>query len=514
MAFAMISCFVYKINWGVRRNLDSLAFSWEQRKAIDIADYSKGNGYSKGDLTDAGTPIILYGRLYTKYQFAISEVDTFTVPRNGAVYSQGNEVIVPASGETADDIARASAVEKSGVLLGGDLNILRPFDFINPLFLALAISNGEPQKELAKKAQGKSVVHIHNTDIQEVTIAYPSRTEQDRIVSVFRQLDNLITLHQRKHYLILEDIMLNNINKMDLFYDYYAQWITVYKEGAIRKVTMDKYLLTQSWIKQLAPELRVCELSRITYQKLLNDYAKSHERQTTMDFHHQLKGAVLDAVDEGLIERDPTRKAIIKGKKPRHKKIKYLNQFELHKLLSNLDLGQEINWDWFILLVAKTGMRFSEALAITPKDFDFSKQSLSINKTWDYKGEGGFMPTKNQSSIRKIQIDWQLIIQFSTLVKDLPEDEPIFVSGKVYNSTVNDILERHCKKAEIPVISIHGLRHTHASLLLFAGVSIASVAQRLGHSSMTTTQKTYLHIIQELENKDVDLVMRSLSSLN
>ena len=171
---------------------------WEQRKAIDIADYSKGNGYSKGDLTDAGTPIILYGRLYTKYQFAISEVDTFAVPRNGAVYSQGNEVIVPASGETAEDIARASAVEKSGVLLGGDLNILRPFDFINPLFLALAISNGEPQKELAKKAQGKSVVHIHNTDIQEVTIAYPSRTEQERIVSVFRQLDHLITLHQRK----------------------------------------------------------------------------------------------------------------------------------------------------------------------------------------------------------------------------------------------------------------------------------------------------------------------------
>jgi len=182
----------------ISMNFTASTFSWEQRKAIDIADYSKGNGYSKGDLTDAGTPIILYGRLYTKYQFAISEVDTFAVPRNGAVYSQGNEVIVPASGETAEDIARASAVEKSGVMLGGDLNILRPFDFISPLFLALTISNGEPQKELAKKAQGKSVVHIHNTDIQEVTIAYPSRTEQDRIVSVFRQLDNLITLHQRE----------------------------------------------------------------------------------------------------------------------------------------------------------------------------------------------------------------------------------------------------------------------------------------------------------------------------
>ena len=200
-------------------NKKRITSSWEQRKAIDIADYSKGNGYSKGDLTDAGTPIILYGRLYTKYQFAISEVDTFAVPRNGAVYSQGNEVIVPASGETAEDIARASAVEKSGVLLGGDLNILRPFDFINPLFLALAISNGEPQKELAKKAQGKSVVHIHNTDIQEVTIAYPSRTEQDRIVSVFRQLDHLITLHQRKPFLMkwrTSDANRNQTNRLVL----------------------------------------------------------------------------------------------------------------------------------------------------------------------------------------------------------------------------------------------------------------------------------------------------------
>ena len=164
---------------------------------MDIADYSKGNGYSKSDLTENGTPIILYGRLYTKYQFAIDEVDTFATPKDGSIYSQGNEVIIPASGETAEDIARASAVEKSGILLGGDLNILRPFNFINPLFLALTITNGEPQKELAKKAQGKSVVHIHNSDIQEVTVSFPTRAEQDRIVAVFRSLDNLITLHQR-----------------------------------------------------------------------------------------------------------------------------------------------------------------------------------------------------------------------------------------------------------------------------------------------------------------------------
>ena len=307
--------------------------------------------------------------------------------------------------------------------------------------------------------------------------------------------------------------MLKDINKDTLFTEYYKQWIDVYKKGAIREATMSKYLMSHKWVEKLVPELKVSELTRTAYQQLLNDYAEHHERQTTLDFHHQLKGAVLDAVDEGLIERDPTRKAIIKGKTPKAKKIKYLNQFELHTLLKNLDLKDEVNWDWFILLVAKTGMRFSEALAITPEDFDFAHQTLSVSKTWDYKGEGGFLPTKNKSSVRKIQIDWQIVVQFSELVKELPKNEPIFITKKTYNSTVNDVLTRHCKACDIPVISIHGLRHTHASLLLFAGVSIASVARRLGHASMTTTQKTYLHIIQELENKDVDLVMRSLSSL-
>lgn len=311
-----------------------------------------------------------------------------------------------------------------------------------------------------------------------------------------------------------EALMRNDMNSKQLFCDYYRQWIEVYKKDAIRDSTMSKYNMSHKWVEKLAPELTMENLTRTAYQQLLNDYAKEHERQTTLDFHHQLKGAILDAVDDGLIERDPTRKAIIKGKTPRAKKIKYLNQFELHTLIAHLDIKEEINWDWFILLVAKTGMRFSEALAVTPADFDFSRQTLSVSKTWDYKGDGGYLPTKNKSSVRKIQIDWQVVVKFSELVKNMPQDKPIFVGDiKIYNSTVNDVLTRHCKACGIPVISIHGLRHTHASLLLFAGVSIASVARRLGHASMTTTQKTYLHIIQELENKDVDLVMRTLSGL-
>ena len=306
---------------------------------------------------------------------------------------------------------------------------------------------------------------------------------------------------------------MTKINRKELFVDYFENWINIYKEGSIRKVTMLKYRLSLSWLKKLAPKLKMCDIDRNAYQQILNEYAKEHERQTTMDFHHHLKAAILDAVDDGIIDKDPTRKVIIKGKTPVEKKNKYLNQFELHTLIKDLDLSGNINYDWMILLIAKTGIRFSEAIALTPSDFDFARQTLSISKTWDYKDKGGFQPTKNKSSVRKIQIDWMIVSQFAVLVKDLPADKPIFIKEVIYNSTINDVLERHCKNVNIPVITVHGLRHTHASLLLFAGVSIASVAKRLGHSSMNTTEKTYLHIIRELENKDVDLVMRSLSGL-
>ena len=157
-------------------------------------------------------------------------------------------------------------------------------------------------------------------------------------------------------------------------------------------------------------------------------------------------------------------------------------------------------------------------LGLTRKDFDFAAQTITVNKTWGYKKGSGaqFEPTKNASSIRTIQVDWITLQKFSDLIKDIPESEPIFRYGRQYsmcNSCANDILEAKCKQLGIPVISVHGLRHTHASLLLAAGVSIASVSKRLGHSNMSTTQNIYLHIIRELENKDNALAISSMLNI-
>lgn len=170
---------------------------WKSNKLKNLAKFSKGSGYTKQDLVNSGTPIILYGRLYTAYASIISKVDTFAELRSNSVVSEGNEVIVPSSGESAEDIARASFVEMPGIILGGDLNIIKPGSSISPNFLSLTISNGNQKKALAKRAQGKSIVHLHNSDLKEVILIYPLLEEQQEIGKFFKQLDDTIHLQEQ-----------------------------------------------------------------------------------------------------------------------------------------------------------------------------------------------------------------------------------------------------------------------------------------------------------------------------
>ena len=182
-----------------RIRFKGFADPWEQRKVDSFATLSKGEGYSKSDLTESGTPIILYGRMYTNYQTTIDSVDTFAELKTGAIISKGGEVIIPASGETAEDISRASKVDKCGIILGGDLNIINADKTVSDgTFLAIVLSNGDAQKKVSSLAQGKTVVHIHPEDISTLEISLPDLKEQAKIASLFSSLDSLVTLHQRK----------------------------------------------------------------------------------------------------------------------------------------------------------------------------------------------------------------------------------------------------------------------------------------------------------------------------
>ena len=172
---------------------------WKTSIIGDIATFSKGRGYSKSDLRSEGNPIVLYGRLYTNYSSVIESVDTFASLQNGSVLTKGNEVIIPGSGETPEDIAVASAVEQKGVILGGDLNVLN-FDQekISPAFAAMSITYSNTHNELSGYAQGKTVVHLHNSSISKGHISYPYIDEQQSISTYFQHLDALIQSTTKK----------------------------------------------------------------------------------------------------------------------------------------------------------------------------------------------------------------------------------------------------------------------------------------------------------------------------
>ena len=315
-----------------------------------------------------------------------------------------------------------------------------------------------------------------------------------------------------------EAIYMQKITSDSKFVDYYRYWVELYKVGSVRQVTLDGYWLVLQHLQQLIPDLQLKDLNHRTYQALINDFAQTHERKTVKGFHTRLKAALVDGLDEGIIAHDPTRHLVLKGKDPKPKKIKYLSMLELKLLIHEFDLNeQEINFDWLLFLISKTGLRIAEAIGLTRQDFDFTNGTLSINKTWNYRSpQGGFQPTKNKSSNRVIAIDPILTKQFEQLTKNIENTQPIFVpAGKrFYVSSINNRLQRHCKNAGVPVISVHGLRHTHASLLMYDGVSIPSVAQRLGHASTLTTQSTYLHIVKELESLDNHKIMENMIRLS
>lgn len=172
--------------------------TWERKRLGDLCHFSKGYGYSKSDLKPSGKPIILYGRLYTRHETEIVEVDTFAEANNESVYSRGGDVIVPASGETAEDISIASVVKQTGVIIGGDINIIKPESALDSTFLAISISNAKPHDDIARMAQGKSVVHLHCGDLEKVVLSYPCHSEQMRISAFFRHIDSTITLNQRR----------------------------------------------------------------------------------------------------------------------------------------------------------------------------------------------------------------------------------------------------------------------------------------------------------------------------
>ena len=175
---------------------------WEEERLADIADLYKGTSISKDQLSDDGEPCILYGELYTKYKSeTIREVISKTnIDNTKLVRSKANDVIIPCSGETAEDIATARCVLNGNILLGGDLNIIRLHGY-DGTFMSYQL-NGKRKYDIAKVAQGVSVVHLYGEHLKGVKTINPCLTEQKKIASLLTLLDKRIATQNK----IIEDL--------------------------------------------------------------------------------------------------------------------------------------------------------------------------------------------------------------------------------------------------------------------------------------------------------------------
>ena len=170
---------------------------WKECTIRDIAKIEKGNGISKDQLSEEGDECILYGELYTKYKSEIiDEVYSKTkVDSTKLMRSQANDVLIPCSGETAEDIATARCVKMEGILLGGDLNIMR-FDKQDGAFMSYQL-NGKRKYDIARVAQGVSVVHLYPEHLKSIKVVLPELEEQQKIVNLLSLIDERIATQNK-----------------------------------------------------------------------------------------------------------------------------------------------------------------------------------------------------------------------------------------------------------------------------------------------------------------------------
>jgi integrase len=298
--------------------------------------------------------------------------------------------------------------------------------------------------------------------------------------------------------------------KPEPFDTYFEEWLKLYKKD-ISCNTLARYKNTEATIKEHFAGIPIQNITKRKYQEFINEYAKTHAKDTTRKLNTHIRACVRDAIDEGIISVDFTRGAVLSGavaaKRPEEKHLNYL---ESKRLLKALESPTELS-HYLILLGLTSGMRFAEMVGLTRADFNFKRNEITVNKTWGYtnKMHEGFGPTKNEQSVRTIKMDLKTMAVFKSYFERTPENihKLVFYSPSskykvLSNGAANKTLEAILKRLNIEPISVHGLRHTHASILLYKKVSVYYVSERLGHSDIATTQEHYAHIIKELRVQD------------
>ncbi len=314
-----------------------------------------------------------------------------------------------------------------------------------------------------------------------------------------------------------------------LLTDHFQQWIETFKKSKVSDGTYRKYLYTLSVLKKYFSTATIKTMNRVKYQETLNVYAVSHSNSSVKQINIHVRASLENLLDDFIIKNDFTKGAISKGGTgSKSEDLKYLNFAEFTELinLAKSKINPVYASSFMIYIGAMTGMRFSELAGLTWNNVDLDSGMIRVKQTWDYY-KNDFAPTKNEQSERILAIDEETLttmIYFKEKQTELlrrleivPQHDFVFYNiknGVISNNAVNKELRTFCKRLGITEITCHGLRHTHASTMLYKGINILYVSKRLGHSSLNVTMSVYSHILKELEEKDNENIKIIFSEIN
>lgn len=330
------------------------------------------------------------------------------------------------------------------------------------------------------------------------------------------------TKNEARQYAVeLEQQLFTGVNikqKKIPFSEYFANWYEVYKQPTSKHSTQQRYEVAIRQINEYFQDIAIQDITRHDYQVFLNQYGTNRSKNTVRIMHSMIKACVSSAMYDEIIRKNFTENIQLVFDPARTRKIDYLSLEELKRLTSLCLSGRQKRYTsrYMILTAIMTGMRIGEIMALTWDDINYQRQTITVNKTWDYQNGGGFKSTKNDSSNRTIYVTQQLLDWLSELKEN--NSDMVFENarGQIPTSAAaNNTLRALLKQAEInkPSFHFHSLRHTHVAYLLSKGIDIFVISKRLGHSDLSTTTDTYAYLIHEYQQTQINEIKKNLTLL-
>jgi len=304
---------------------------------------------------------------------------------------------------------------------------------------------------------------------------------------------------------------------------YLHEWLIEYKKGSVRKNTYVQH--ERNITKQIIPyfkNIKLDQVKPVMYQKFINHLFedKKYSRRTVEIIHTTMTSAMQKAVTLDKLQKNPCQGVTIKGER-KEREIEYIESDHIVHFLQVAYKYGYIYWLFFKVLI-ETGMRKGEAAALQWNDIDLKEKTISITKTLDFQAQDPqelINDPKTYSSKRTIKISQSLVNDLHFHKKQQNQNK--LALNDIYHHDLNLVLSRNdgnfmpkstlfnafsriLKRAEIPSLPIHALRHTHAVILLESGASMKYVQERLGHGSLQITSDVYAHISKKIERDSME----------